>query len=92
VGEEFNMTCAGIHADGLFKDERIYNIFDTRKFLDRPPRGAITDKSGVDGIARWVNEYLTLQGKEPVRKTKVARVALWVRDQYDVNGRITAIS
>jgi isopropylmalate/homocitrate/citramalate synthase len=92
VGEEFNMTCAGIHADGLSKDERIYNIFDTRKFLDRPPRVAITDKSGVDGISRWVNEYLTLQGKKPVRKTKVARVARWVRDQYDLNGRITAIS
>jgi isopropylmalate/homocitrate/citramalate synthase len=92
VGEEFNMTCAGIHADGLSKDERIYNIFDTRKFLDRPPRVAITDKSGVDGIARWVNDHLRLLGKEPVRKTEVALVARWVRDQYDVNGRITSIS
>ena len=92
VGEEFNMTCAGIHADGLSKDERIYNIFDTRKFLDRPPRVAITDKSGVEGIASWVNEYLTRRGRDPVRKTKVARVARWVRDQYDVDGRITAIS
>jgi isopropylmalate/homocitrate/citramalate synthase len=92
VGEEFNMTCAGIHADGLSKNESIYNIFDTGKFLDRPPRVAITDKSGVDGIAKWVNEYLTLKGKGPIRKAKVARVARWVRDQYDLNGRITAIS
>ncbi len=44
VGTGFNMTSAGIHADGLSKDERIYNIFDTRKFLGRPPRVAITDK------------------------------------------------
>ncbi|MFA6110847.1 MAG: hypothetical protein WDA75_18965, partial [Candidatus Latescibacterota bacterium] len=33
VGTQFNVTRAGIHADGLARDERIYNIFDTRKFL-----------------------------------------------------------
>ena len=92
VGAEFNMTSAGIHANGLSKDERIYNIFDTRKFLDRPPKVAITDKSGVDGIAQWVNEYLGLKGKERLRKAKVGRVARWVRDQYDTHGRITTIS
>ncbi len=92
VGTGFNMTCAGIHADGLSKDERIYNIFDTRKILGRPPRVAITDKSGVDGIANWVNEYLALKGKERLSKAKVGRVARWVRDQYEKHGRITAIS
>jgi isopropylmalate/homocitrate/citramalate synthase len=92
VGVDFNMTCAGIHADGVSKDERIYNIFNTSKFLDRPPRVAITDKSGVDGIALWVNEHLAQQGKERLRKAKVGRVARWVRDQYDKQGRITAIS
>jgi isopropylmalate/homocitrate/citramalate synthase len=92
VGVDFNMTCAGIHADGVSKDERIYNIFNTRKFLDRPPRVAITDKSGVDGIAFWVNEHLAQQGKERLRKAKLGRVARWVRDQYDKEGRITAIS
>ena len=92
VGANFNMTRAGIHADGLSKDERIYNIFDTRKFLDRAPKVAITDKSGVDGIALWVNDYLGLQGEERLSKAKVGRIARWVRDQYDVHGRITAIS
>ena len=92
VGVDFNMTCAGIHADGVSKDERIYNIFNTRKFLDRPPRVAITDKSGVDGIAFWVNEHLAQQGRERLRKAKLGRVARWVRDQYDKQGRITAIS
>ena len=29
VGENFNVTRAGIHADGLMKDEEIYNIFNT---------------------------------------------------------------
>ncbi|MEK7396864.1 MAG: histone-lysine N-methyltransferase, partial [Candidatus Poribacteria bacterium] len=33
VGKNFNVTRAGIHADGLSKDERIYNIFDTGKLL-----------------------------------------------------------
>lgn len=36
VGSEFNMTKAGIHADGLLKDESIYNSFDTNKLLNRP--------------------------------------------------------
>jgi isopropylmalate/homocitrate/citramalate synthase len=92
VGANFNMTRAGIHADGFSKDERIYNIFDTRKFLDRPPKVAITDRSGVDGVALWVNEYLGLDRDERLSKAKVGRVARWVRDQYDVHGRITAIS
>jgi len=33
VGDNFNATRAGIHADGLMKDEEIYNIFDTGKNL-----------------------------------------------------------
>ena len=37
VGSNFNVTRAGIHADGLLKNEEIYNIFDTGKFLNRPP-------------------------------------------------------
>jgi len=92
VGENFNVTRAGIHADGISKDERIYNIFNTAKTLDRPPKVAITDKSGVDGIAMWVNGYLRLTGKDRLSKTKIGRIARWVRDQYDVHGRITAIS
>ena len=92
VGANFNKTCAGIHAEGLSKDERIYNIFDTGKLLGLPPTVAITDKSGVDGIALWVNEYLGLKSESRLSKAKIGRVARWVRDQYEVNGRITAIS
>ena len=36
VGKNFNVTRAGVHADGLLKNEEIYNIFDTEKFLNRP--------------------------------------------------------
>ena len=57
VGRNFNVTRAGIHADGLLKDEEIYNIFDTGKILGRPPEVAITNVSGLAGIAHWYNGF-----------------------------------
>ena len=92
VGKHFNTTRAGIHADGLRRDEQIYNIFDTEKLLGRPPRVAITDKSGADGVAHWVNEFLGLKGKDKINKIKIHKLARWVIDQYDEHGRLTAIS
>jgi len=92
VGKHFNTTRAGIHAGGLRQDERIYNVFDTEKLLDRPPRVAITDKSGVDGVAIWVNDFFGLKGADRLSKIKMAKVARWVLDQYEVTGRLTAIS
>jgi isopropylmalate/homocitrate/citramalate synthase len=92
AGRAFNTTRAGIHAGGLRQDERIYNIFDTEKLLARPPRVAITDKSGADGVAHWVNEFFGLKGDERINKIKVHKLARWVIDQYDVQGRLTAIS
>ena len=47
VGRNFNVTRAGIHADGLLKNEEIYNIFDTGKFLNRPPLVAVSNTSGT---------------------------------------------
>lgn len=92
VGRNFNVTRAGIHADGLSKDERIYNIFDTAKLLNRPPKVIITDKSGVDGVALWINEFLGLKGKDRASKTSIVKIARWVKDQYEIYGRVTAIS
>ena len=92
AGKAFNVTRAGIHAGGLRQDERIYNIFDTDKLLNRPPRVAITDKSGADGVAHWVNEFFGLKGKDRISKIKVHRLARWAIDQYDEEGRLTAIS
>ncbi len=92
VGKAFNTTRAGIHAGGLRQDERIYNIFDTTKLLNRPPRVALTDKSGADGVALWVNEFFGLKGKDRISKIKVHKVARWVMDQYEKEGRMTAIS
>ena len=54
-GKNFNVTRAGIHADGLLKNEEIYNIFDTEKFLNRPVLVSVSNTSGLAGIAHWMN-------------------------------------
>ena len=92
VGRDFNTTRAGIHAGGLRADERIYNIFDTTALFGRPPRVSITDKTGVDGVAIWVNEFLGLEGDAKLSKIKVHKVARWVLDQYEQEGRLSAIT
>jgi isopropylmalate/homocitrate/citramalate synthase len=58
VGSNFNITKAGIHADGLLKEQEIYSVFDTDTILDRPPEVAITDRAGLAGIAYWYNTQL----------------------------------
>ena len=47
VGRHFNVTRAGIHADGMLKDEEIYNIFDTAAILNRPASVAVDSHSGL---------------------------------------------
>lgn len=92
VGKQFNVTRAGIHADGILKDEEIYNIFDTDKILDRPVIVAVNQYSGLAGIAAWINTYYRLQGEEKVGKkdSRVKEIKEWVDEQY-VNGRTTII-
>lgn len=68
VGRDFNVTSAGIHADGLLKNEEIYNIFDTKTILGRPPAISINDKSGVAGVAHWLNQRLGLTGEATIDK------------------------
>lgn len=93
VGADFNSTSAGIHADGALKNEEIYNIFDTVKLLKRPMGITITDKSGIAGIAYWVNSHLRLEGEYKVDKRHpgIAKIYKWVMEQYEM-GRLTAIS
>ena len=68
VGDNFNVTRAGIHADGLMKDAEIYNIFDTEKILNRPAEVAISNTSGLAGIAYWINKHYNLKGDAVVTK------------------------
>jgi isopropylmalate/homocitrate/citramalate synthase len=61
VGKDFNVTRAGIHADGLLKDEEIYNCFDTQKLLNRPVSVAIADKTGAAGIKHWIEARFEIE-------------------------------
>lgn len=92
VGRYFNVTQAGIHADGLLKDEEIYNIFDTGKLLKRPVGVSVNQTSGLAGIAHWINGYFGLTGARKIDKkdVRVARLKEWVDMQYS-SGRVTAI-
>ena len=93
VGDSFNLTRAGIHADGLMKNPEIYNIFDTEKILGRAPRVSVSNTSGVAGVAYWINAYLGLTGKNKYMKDSpvVKYVFDWVSKEYE-EGRITVIS
>ena len=93
VGKNFNVTRAGIHADGLLKNEEIYNIFDTDKFLNRPPLVSISAHSGLAGIAHWVNNYYQLKEEEAVDKNSalVCRLKRFVDQEFE-QGRIGIMS
>jgi len=93
VGRNFNVTRAGIHADGLLKDEEIYNIFDTDKILNRPASVSISKTSGLAGIAYWINNSYRLAPDKALDKKDPLVIALkeWVDKEYE-DGRQTAIS
>ncbi len=93
VGENFNVTRAGIHADGMIKDEEIYNIFDTAKLLGRPAGVTVSSTSGLAGIAYWINAHYHLTGSEALSKKDplVLHIKEWVDAQYAA-GRQTVIS
>ena len=93
VGENFNVTRAGIHADGLMKDEEIYNIFNTKKLLNRAPGVSVSKTSGLAGIAYWLNEHYGLTGSEQMTKSSplVVQLKEWVDVMY-ADGRTTSLS
>jgi isopropylmalate/homocitrate/citramalate synthase len=92
VGRSFNSTRAGIHADGMLKDEEIYNIFDTNKLLNRPMHVSINNTSGLAGIAYWINEYYKLPKEEKIEKSHpiVAQIKDLVDKEY-ANGRMSVM-
>ena len=93
VGRNFNVTRAGIHADGLLKDEEIYTIFDTKKILGRSASVLVSKTSGLAGIAYWINENYGLAGNEQVDKRSPLVVAMkeWIDQEYE-DGRQTTLS
>ena len=93
VGKHFNVTRAGIHADGLLKDEEIYNIFNTKKILNRPAAVQVSKTSGLAGIAYWINENYDLHGDEKIDKKDplVVQMKDWIDKEYE-DGRVSSMS
>ena len=90
VGRDFNVTRAGIHADGLLKNEEIYNLFDTKRLLNRPVRVMITDKSGVAGVKHWIEQRY---GVESLSKADSRLTSIYeqIMAEYE-GGRTTSLS
>lgn len=93
AGKNFNVTRAGIHADGLLKDEEIYNIFNTKKILNRPASVLIGKTSGLAGIAYWINENYGLSEENAIDKKDPLVIALkeWIDKLYE-DGRVASLS
>jgi citrate (Re)-synthase len=93
VGSDFNATSAGVHIDGLSKNEEIYSSFDTKRILNRTLTINITDKSGLAGIAHWINAHFALTGQDKIEKTHpgIARINRSVVQRYE-QGRVTCMA
>jgi isopropylmalate/homocitrate/citramalate synthase len=92
VGRNFNVTRAGIHADGLLKDEEIYNIFNTEKILNRPVSVLLGKTSGLAGIAYWINQFYELADEHKIEKSHpiVAKVKEMIDKEY-ADGRCSVM-
>ena len=92
VGRSFNATRAGIHADGMLKDEEIYNIFNTDKILNRPATVAVDSHSGLAGIAHWLNGFYDLTGDDKAdKKSPIVDAIKNKVDQLYKDGRNTVM-
>ncbi len=89
VGKDFNVTRAGIHADGLLKNEEIYNCFDTQKLLRRPVEVAITDKTGAAGIKHWIETRYQIEITK--HDPRVVKIRDKISSEYALD-RVSAIS
>lgn len=91
VGSNFNVTRAGIHADGMIKDEEIYNPFDTLTLLNRAPGVAITDKSGAAGLVMWMQKHCPTEAAGlDKRDPRVSLLLQLVMREYE-DGRVIAL-
>lgn len=87
-GSRAHETRAGIHADGLAKFWRMYAPFDVPKLLGRSFQVALTQNSGVAGLAFVIRQHLGVS----VPKDDEGLRTLWaaLAAQFDA-GRVTAV-
>ncbi|MDR0401527.1 MAG: hypothetical protein LBH27_00765 [Endomicrobium sp.] len=95
VGPNFNVTKAGIHADGLLKEQEIYNIFDTDAILNRAPEVLINDRAGLAGITYWYNTQLPKlkksQNKLDKNDLSIIKIKKEIDELYE-NGKVNCLS
>ncbi len=92
VGRHFNVTRAGIHADGMLKDEEIYNVFNTATILNRPASVAVDSRGGTASVAHWLNSYFRLTGDNVIDKTDPLVVEMRRQvDRFYEEGRNTVM-
>ena len=91
VGDDFNVTRAGVHADGLNKNEEIYNIFNTEKILGKQPKVMINNTSGVAGVVHWIHAHYGESGGISKQSPAVIEIHDRISNQYK-EGRVTVIS
>ena len=93
VGSAFNLTRAGVHADGMMKDAEIYNIFDTEKILKRPAEVSISNTSGLAGIAYWLNKHpkISSTGKQVTKQDWLVQEMKAKIDALYADGRTTVM-
>lgn len=93
IGENFNVTKAGIHADGMLKDEEIYNIFDTERILGRPAAVTVGKTSGASSVAYWLNgRYRPTCGGVFKKNDEIVRQMRAKIDKEYEDGRETALT
>ena len=71
----------------LIKLSRVYTG------LNRPVEVAVSNTSGLAGIAHWMNTHYHLKGDRQLDKNceLVSRIKAWVDEQYE-EGRVTVMS
>ena len=74
------------------KDAEIYNIFDTEKILGKPAAVAISNTSGLAGIAYWINHHYKLPKFREVTKQDdiVIKIKAAIDKEYE-DGRTTVM-
>ena len=78
VGRHFNVTRAGIHADGMLKDE--------------PASVAVDSRGGTASVAHWLNNYFRLTGDNTIDKNDPLIVAMRAKvDELYAKGRNTVM-
>ncbi|MGQ9552172.1 MAG: 2-isopropylmalate synthase [Candidatus Bathycorpusculaceae bacterium] len=93
LGRNFDVTRAGVHADGMVKNPEIYTSFDYSKVLGRKLRSAVGSYSGASGIAWRVSDLLHLKREEWLTKDDpgILRIKEEVDRQF-AEGRIADFS